>query len=214
MRLDLGNSVHCADATFGELADVVIDPSTRHVTHLVVQPHHRHDLARLIPIGHAHVDEDANAGIALDVTVAEINKLQPLQESEYLRLGERPPADPAWDVGIEDMSSAMPYSPLGANTLGAGMEPVELDSHVTFIYDRVPKGMVELRRESAVTSADGHHLGHVVALVVDDEERIAQIVLEHGHLWNKRKIPIPSASIDRIESDEVVLTLSSDVVTG
>lgn len=214
MRLDLGNPVHCADATFGELADFVIDPKARRVTHLVVQPHHRHDLARLLPIGQAHVDERAHAGIALDCTVTEINQLEPVQESEYLRLGDRPPADPAWDVGIEDMSPAVPYSSLGANTLGAGMEPVELDSHVTFIYDRVPKGMVELRRESAVTSADGHHLGHVVALVVDDQERIAQIVLEHGHLWNKREIPIASASIDRIESDEVVLTLSSDEVTG
>ena len=37
MRLELGARVDCADGTFGELADVVIDPTTKRVTHLVVQ---------------------------------------------------------------------------------------------------------------------------------------------------------------------------------
>ncbi len=41
MRLDLGSPVRCTDDAFGELADVVIDPETRRVTHLVVQPHQR-----------------------------------------------------------------------------------------------------------------------------------------------------------------------------
>ena len=41
MRLDLGSAVHSADGVYGELADVVIDPLTRRVTHLVVEPHKR-----------------------------------------------------------------------------------------------------------------------------------------------------------------------------
>ena len=32
----------------------------------------------------------------------------------------------------------------------------EIDSHVSMYYDRVPKGEVEVRRASAVISADGH----------------------------------------------------------
>jgi sporulation protein YlmC with PRC-barrel domain len=54
MRLQLGSVVHCPDGVYGELADVVIDPLKRQVTHLVVAPHHRHDLARLVPVEHAH----------------------------------------------------------------------------------------------------------------------------------------------------------------
>lgn len=49
-RLDLGNPVRCGNAPFGELADVVIDPTTRCVTHLVVQPHKRPDKTRIVPV--------------------------------------------------------------------------------------------------------------------------------------------------------------------
>jgi sporulation protein YlmC with PRC-barrel domain len=214
MRLDLDSPVDCVDGAFGELADVVIDPGTRRVTHLVVQEHDRHGLARLVPIGRAHIDEGPNGGVSLDCTVAEINELEPLQHSEYVRLGERPVEDPSWDVGIEGISEMPPYGSLGVGALGAGMEPVDvdIDPHVTLRYDRIPKGMVEMRRASAVTSSDGHHVGHLVGLVVDDSGQIAQLVLEHGHLWRKREIAIPYGSINRIESDEVVLTLSNDEV--
>jgi sporulation protein YlmC with PRC-barrel domain len=212
VRLDLGSPVICADGAFGELSDVVIDPSTRRVTHLVVQPHDRHDLARLLPVGRAHRDEKSNGGVSLDYTVAEINGLEPLQGSEYLRLGESPVEDPSWDVGVKEMSELQPYQSLGVNALGAGMEQVDADPHVIVTYDRVPKGMVEIRRESEVTSSDGHYVGHVVGLVVDEQAQIAQLILGHGHLWRKREIAIPIGSIERIETDEVVLTLSNDEV--
>ena len=38
MRLELGSPVNCTDGPFGELADVVVDPTKRRVTHLVVDP--------------------------------------------------------------------------------------------------------------------------------------------------------------------------------
>jgi sporulation protein YlmC with PRC-barrel domain len=213
MRLDLECPVDCADDPFGELADVVIDPRSRRVTHLVVQPHERHDLARLVPIGRAHLDLRSNGRVSLDLTVAQLNELEPLHDSEYILLGERPD-NPSWDVGVEEIS-AMPLSgSLGVNALGAGMEPIGFDPHGTLSYDRIPKGTVEIRRESEVTSSDGHHVGHVVGFVIDEQQQIAQLVVEHGHLWGKREIEIPVTSIDRIESDEVVLALSNDEVAG
>jgi hypothetical protein len=185
---------------------VVIDPNTRRLTHLVVQPHDRHDQARLIPIGHARVDERSNIGVWLDCTIAELNEREPLHASQYVRLGERP-AEPGSEIGIEDGFELPSYQSLGTSGLGAGMGPLDTDPHVTLSYDRIPSGMVELRRESEVTSSDGHNLGHVVGFVVGDQEQIAQVVLEHGHLWGKREIAIPSRSIDRIQSDEVLVTL-------
>ncbi|MGZ6639579.1 MAG: PRC-barrel domain-containing protein, partial [Solirubrobacteraceae bacterium] len=68
----------------------------------------------------------------------------------------------------------------------------------------------EIRRHSAVTSSQGDHLGHVVGVVVDPEEQIAQLVFEHGHLWGKREVAIPLATVARILTDEVVLGLSTD----
>ncbi len=211
MRVDLDSPVACVDGAFGELSDVVIDPTTRCLTHLVVQPHDRHDQARLMPIGLARFD-DERGGVALDCTTAQVNELKPLHEAEYVRLGERPIEDPDSDIGIEDGFELPPYESLGTSALGAGMERFDVDPHVTVSYDRVPKGMVEIRGQSEVTSSDGDHLGHVVALVVDGQAQIAQLILEHGHLWGKREIAIPCASIGRILSDEVVLTLGKGEV--
>jgi sporulation protein YlmC with PRC-barrel domain len=211
MRLDLDCPVTCADGPFGDLSDVIIDPGTRRVTHLVVQPHERHDRARLMPIGRAHVDE-RRGGVVLDCTVAEVNELKPLHRAEYVRLGEQPARERGSDIGIEDGFELPPYESLGMGGMGAGMEQFDVDPHVTLSYDEVPEGTVEIRRQSEVTSSDGHHAGHVVAFVLDDQQQIAQLVLEHGHLWGKKEIAIPSSSIDRLVSDQVILTESKDDV--
>jgi sporulation protein YlmC with PRC-barrel domain len=210
MRLDLDCDVTCADGPFGELSDLIIDPGSLRVTHLVVQPPEHHHLARLLPIGRARAGERAKATVTLDCTVAEINELQPIHESSYVRLSERPEQDDDSDVGIEDGFILAPTESLGAGALGA--EAIEVDPYVTTSFDRIPKGTVEIRRRSGVTSADGHHVGHVVGFVLDERDQIARLVLEHGHLWSKHELEVASGSIDRIESDEVVLTLSKDEV--
>ncbi|TMM04086.1 MAG: peptide chain release factor 2 [Actinobacteria bacterium] len=79
-------------------------------------------------------------------------------------------------------------------------------------YHRVPKGEVEIRRESPVNSSDGHHLGHVVGFVIDDQQRIEHLVLVHGHLWGKHEAAIPGSAIDRLANDELTLSLSRAAV--
>jgi sporulation protein YlmC with PRC-barrel domain len=208
MRLDLGSPVRCADDAFGELADVVIDPQTRRVTHLVVQPHHRDEQARLVPVERAQAGEASDATISLDCTVAQMNEFELVRESAYLRLGEVPVEDPGWDVGIDEALALPP--PTGMGEFGTG--GVDIDPHVMLSYDRIPMGEVEIRRASSVTSADGHHLGHVDGFVLDSEQQIAHLVLEHGHLWGRREVVIPVSAVARVDTDAVVLTLSKDEV--
>jgi sporulation protein YlmC with PRC-barrel domain len=195
---------------FGELADVVIDPETRRVTHLVVQPHQRHEQARLVPVGRARAGESSDSTISLTCTVAAMSEFELVRESAYLRLGEVPVEDPDWDVGIEQPLAIPPST--GMDTLGVA--PIDFDSHVVLSYDRVPMGEVEIRRASSVSSADGHHLGHVDGFVLDEEQEIAHLVLEHGHLWGRREVVIPASAVARVETDEVVLTLSKDAVAA
>jgi sporulation protein YlmC with PRC-barrel domain len=202
MRIEMGARVRCTDDVLGELADVVIDPTRKRVTHLVVQPHHQHGMARLVPV------ELAGAGgeqgeIALHCTVEDVYGLTPVQEFAYLRLGEFPVDDPNWDVGVSDVL-AMPY-------YEAGYGPSNITADTGVIYDRVPKGAVEIRRASSVSSADGHHLGHVDGFLVDDEQ-ITHVVLERGHLWGKRDIAIPIGAVTEVETDAITVRLSKDDV--
>ena len=156
----------------------------------------------------AQAGESSDATISLACTVAEMREFELVRESAYLRLGEVPVEDPDWDVGIEDPLALPP--PTGMGTFGAG--GVDIDPHVMLSYDRIPMGEVEIRRASGVTSADGHHLGHVDGFVLDGEQQIAHLVLEHGHLWGRREVVIPASAVARVETDEVTLTLSKDEV--
>ena len=207
MRLEIGNRVRCTDGVYGELADIVIDPLEKRVTHLVVQPEQGEGEARLVPIQLAMGRDDEQHEIELECTLDEAQGFESVHEFAYLRLGESPAEDPDWDVGVEDVL-AMPYYA----GLDEGTYPGALDSHVTMHYDRVPKGQVEVRRSSAVMSADGHSLGEVDGFVVDADEHITHFVLERGHMWGRKEVTIPIGAVAKVESDSVHVALSKDEV--
>ena len=202
MRLDLGSSVRCADAAFGRLADVVVDPAAHRVTHLVVEADDVDGRSRLVPVTLARGGEGAE--IELSCTIDEAQKLPAVDMLDYLRLGEFPVADPDWDVGISEMLALPYYQPV--DLPGAGIPDYE--QGVTIRYHRVPKGEVEIRRRSPVSSSDGHVLGHVDGFVVDDEQQISHVVLEHGHLWGRHEIAIPIGAVTAVEDDAVELSLT------
>jgi hypothetical protein len=149
MRLELESRVDCTDESFGKLVDVVIDPTSRRVTHLVVERDRDPWLARLVPVELAEAGDDASGTVALRATVEEVRRLPRVREVAYLRLDGFPVDDPDWDVGIEEVL-ALPYYP------SYDLEPAPVDYAAR--YDRIPKGEVEIRRASAVDSADRHHL--------------------------------------------------------
>lgn len=212
MRLQLGAPVSLSDGHMRELGDVVIDPSQRRVTHLVVQPSDRPDLGRLVSVARARIGHGDDSAVQLDCPAAEVDQLEPVRRAMYKRIGEAPDEDPDWGVGIEEVSSLPDDGLFAPGGIAAGMGPTDYDPRVVTSYDVVPKGEVEVRRRSVVMSAQGDHLGHVDAFVVDDDWRITKLVLEHGHLWGKREVQVPIDAVDRIGNDEVLLSVSKNEV--
>ena len=210
MRLELGSPVNCTDGPFGELADIVIDPTKRTVTHLVVEPHHDHGQARLAPIELASAQDGQPPAVTLRCSIEEADRLELVQEYAYLRIGEVPDKDPKWDIGVESVLAHPYYG--GGSAIGYETVPPDYDPHVSITYDRIPKGEVEIRRASEVTSADGHHLGHVDGFVVADDDAITHFVLERGHLWGRREVTIPINAVGHVHTDAVTLTLTKDEV--
>jgi sporulation protein YlmC with PRC-barrel domain len=212
IRLQLGKPVRCTDGVELELSDVVIDPTTRRVTHLVVEPHDRHDLARMVPVSLAMAAADPDATIGLSCSSAEVESLDRIQHAAYLRLGQFPVEDPDYEVGIEETYAMPYYGTFAPGGIDAGLGPVSYDQNAPVVWDRIPKGEVEIRRGSAVSASDGRHIGHVEGFLVDEQQQISHFVLEHGHLWGKREIVIPISAVDRIESDDVRLSITKDEV--
>jgi sporulation protein YlmC with PRC-barrel domain len=212
MRLEIGNRVRCTDGAYGELADIVIDPLEKRVTHLVVRPEQDEGQRRLVPIQLAKGEDGGQGEIELECTLGEAQGFESVHEAAYLRLGESPAEDPDWDVGVEDVLAMPYYAGLGYAGSDTGPYPDQIDPNVTLFYDRVPKGEIEVRRASAVISADGHSLGDVDGFVVDTDERITHFVLERGHLWGRKEVTIPIGAVAKIESDTVHVALSKDEV--
>jgi sporulation protein YlmC with PRC-barrel domain len=211
VRLELGEPVNCTDGPFGKLADVVIDPTKRAVTHLVVEPD-GDGKTRLVPIELASAEDGESPAIALRCSVEEAGQLDAVEETSYIRLGESPDLDPGWEIGVENVL-AQPYYYYGAvGGLGYEQMSADYDPHATVTYDRIPKGEVEVRRASDVTSSDGHHLGEVDGFLVGDDDAITHFVLERGHLWGRREVTIPINAVGQVFTDAVTLTLTKDEV--
>jgi hypothetical protein len=204
VQLNFGTTVRCGDEQVGKLADVVIDPAQRRLTHLVVLT--SDEQARLAPVELLGDDSKARKELALTCTAEEFGQLESIREFAFIRVNEFPAPDAETDVGVEDMLTMPSYE-----AAEFGDYVGELDSSVGLTYDRIPKGEAEIRRSSAIESTDGHHLGHAGGLIVDGGQ-ITHLVLDRGHLWGARHITVPIASVSEVKTDRLTLSLTKDEV--
>jgi hypothetical protein len=199
MQLSFGTSVQCQDGGFGELADVIVDPATMRLTHLITDPPGDAE-PRLIPLELAETAGDGSE-VRLGCTLAATEELATVREYRYLQSTEEPSGDEEWDLGVEHVL-AMPYDGIGLGEY----EGIEASLNVS--YDRVPKGSAELRRASSITGSDGSYLGGVLGFRTDESGQITELVLDESHFWSRREITIPIAAVESLATDTVTVRLS------
>ncbi len=209
MLLHLGSNVRCTDGAFGELADLVILPNERRVSHLVVVPTHEENEPRLVPVSLVETGPaSADDGISLSCSIADMGALPGVHEFGYVRLDQELPVDgDEWEVGIEDVLT-VPTPGYG----GWQMGPLEDEGGLSVSYDRIPKGEVEVRGATEVTASDGAFVGRLDGVAVEADGSITSLILERGHLWGRRRVEIPASAVAYFETDGVTLTLSKSEV--
>jgi sporulation protein YlmC with PRC-barrel domain len=191
----IGADVSCSDGACGKLTCVVVDPVTRTVTHLVVEPKHRLDVGRLVPLGLA----DATAGaVRLRCTRADFEKLDPAEETQFL------PGTPGYPGYDPAQMLFMPYYSTGTG-MGGNYVPL------TATFDTVPLDEVEVRRGEHVHATDGH-IGKVQGLVIDpDSHRVTHVLLQEGHLWGRKEVAIPISAVTEVD-DGIRLNITKQQV--
>lgn len=197
--LRLGQPVDALDGHFGELADIVIDPHARVVTHIVVEPRHHHYQARMVPIDLVSADGDR---IHIDLDGSRLRHLQRIVDIDYLRLTDPVTVDGNWDIGTEDVL-AMPYS------WGSTAMTSYDDTTAMIQWDRVPKGECEVRRSSAVLVDGDRCVGHVAGFVADGDH-LTGVVVERGHLGLAHHTLVPMGSVARVANDHVKLDMDAE----
>ena len=195
----IGADVSCSDGACGKVTRVVVDPVARTVTHLVVEPKHRFDVGRLVPLGLA----DATAGqIRLRCTMADFAELDPAEETRFL------PGTPGYPGYDEEQVLWMPYYSMGMG-MGGGMAGNYGPQTVT--YNTVPLDEVEVRRGEHVHATDGH-IGKVQGLVIEPKShRVTHVLLQEGHLWGRKEVAIPIGAVTGVD-DGIRLNITKQQV--
>jgi uncharacterized protein YrrD len=175
----IGAQVDATDGRCGHLSRVIFDPVADVLTHLVVEPGHHEELARLVPVDFvANVEEDV---IQLDCTKERFEQFDEAEDIQFL------PAD-ATPEGYGTHASAWPYYGLGM-PLGHHHDPM--------FVDRVPLGEVEIRRGDPVHARDGW-IGAVQGLVIDPaDHHVTHVILQEGHIWGRKQVAIPIGVANR-----------------
>jgi hypothetical protein len=80
-QFSLGAKASCTDGFCGVVSRTIVDPAAGTITHLVVEPRHRKESGRLVPVELV----DATAGeIRLRCTLAEFEGFDPAEEVEVV----------------------------------------------------------------------------------------------------------------------------------
>lgn len=198
----IGAGVSCADGACGEVTRVVINPVTRKLTHLVVEPAGRRGLGRLVPLGLV----DATGGeIQLRCTIAEFEMLDPAEETQFV------PGTKGYAAYGPEQVLSWPWLSLGGTAAVDGDSVAGVSETVT--YDTVPLGEVAVRRGDRVHATDGE-IGHVEGLVIDPRNHhVTHVLLQEGHLWGRKEVAIPISAVTRAD-DVIRLNLTKDEVRG
>jgi sporulation protein YlmC with PRC-barrel domain len=208
MTFRIGADASCTDGTCGQVSRIIVNPVTREVTHLVVDPKHRHGPGRLVPVDLV----DATTGqIRLRCPLAEFQTLRPAEETESV-----PDLDPTehaharvhkqHGVGGIVWSVRDPHAPQAPQEVTVDSVPEGE------IVDSVPEGEIEVHRELTVCATDGD-IGQVQGLVVEPGgQQVTHVLLQQGHMRGRKEVAIPIGAVTKIGTLLIHLSLTTHQV--
>jgi hypothetical protein len=183
-QFTIGARASCTDGHCGEVRRLIIDPATEMVTHLVIQPGHRQEAGRLVPV---HLVETTDGEIRLRCTRADFGKLDYAVERDMVTGPDSPRM-----VGRRSMTAA------------------ELRQE-TVLEDVIPVGEEEVGPGDQVHAVDGE-IGQVQGFLVNPgDDRVTHVLLQEGHLWGRKKVAIPISAVTGVDAG-IRLSLTKEQV--
>jgi sporulation protein YlmC with PRC-barrel domain len=194
MPFKIGADAICTDGACGQVSRIIVNPVTRQVTHLAVDPKYRRAPGRLVPVD---LMDPTTGQIRLRCTLAEFQTLRPDQEG-----GGVPDLDLTGHLG--NPSNQVRW------VLGPMHDPGDAGHGVTVDY--VPSGEVDIRRELIVCATDGE-IGQVRGLLVEPGGHcVTHVLFQEGHMRGRKEVAIPIGAVTKIGTLLVHLSLTKHQV--
>ena len=204
----LGASADCTDGHCGEVIRTILDPATRTITHLVIEPKRRGAESRLVPL---HLVDAVGGEIRLRCTLAEFEGLEPAEEVELEE-------DAGYGGGYGSAGAVQGYGDVGGMGVGGSASGMGIGMGLghrtpTVVSHAVPMGETEVERHESVHAVDGE-IGRVEGFVVDPADNtVTHVLLQEGHMWGRKEVAIPVSAIDSVDAG-IRLNLTKQQVEG
>lgn len=197
MDIRFGNTVFSRDnQKVGELREVVVDPVSRELTHLVVRQGLLFSDDRIVPMKDVAQANDQSIVLARDAEELE-EQSSPFQETSFATV-------PGTESDLpQRIWTQQPGSP---SIIPPGIRPDDLSPDPS-----IPMDDVSLLQNSPVQCADGTQVGTVQHVFVDKADRITHIVMRCVGVYDEFKL-IPLDWIRGFEDNVVVLGVEEGIV--
>ena len=209
MPFRIGTDASCTDGVCGQVSRIIVNPVTREVTHLAIDPRHQHGPGRLVPVDLV----DATTGqIRLGCTLAEFQALRPAQEAESV-----PDLDPTGHGHSDNAANQVTRTFRGwrlADGVVVAQPPGqgEPGAPQQVTVDSVPSGEVEVHRGLTVCATDDE-IGQVQGLVVEPgSHQVTHVLLQRGHMPGRKEVAIPISAVTKIGTLLIHLSLTKHQV--
>jgi sporulation protein YlmC with PRC-barrel domain len=190
--IPINAKVECTDGALGKTTNVIINPVTKKVTHIVVKDKGLPDNAtRMVPF--AKVAGATHAQISLSCSKADVAGMPPFIESHV----------------IQESVSGQAYS---SGTAYVSQYVYNNTAYDVLPEEQVPAGELAICSGMQVAASDGR-VGKLDELVLDPESGdITHLLMRKGHLWGKKDVAVPATAIGYVDSDTVHLNVDKATV--
>ncbi|MGB3716535.1 MAG: DUF1269 domain-containing protein [Candidatus Promineifilaceae bacterium] len=194
VEIPISAPVECTDGKVGISTHVIIDPTSRKITHIVVSNEEAID-ARNWLVSIDLVSESTHDLIRLSCTKDELASMDPFEDLHYVEVSHEEAGYPA-----------------DAYYLSPFVSPLRTD-YVPVAVERIPQGELAVRRGALIEASDGY-VGRLGEFLVDPESgEISHLILEEGHMWGKQEITIPLSAIDHSIENTIFLNLDKKEIS-
>ncbi len=187
----IGAKASASDGVCGEVSRLVVDPVALTVTHLVIEPKHRREPGRIVPV---HLVDTTTGQIRLNCSIAEFDKLNLAEETELVEGLD-------YGGGYGQAEAVQGYGGMGGMG-GSGMGIGMGLGHSTpvVVHDVVPLGEVDLQRGESVHALDGE-IGKVQGFLCDPgDNHVTHVLLQEGHMWGRKEVSIPISAVIGVDA--------------
>jgi hypothetical protein len=187
----IGAEASCSDGLGGKVSRLVMDPVALTITHLVIEPKHRGEPGRLVPV---HLVDTTADHLRLRCSIAEFDKLELAEETDLAEGLD-------YGGGYGQADAVQGYGGtgyMGGSGMGIGMGLGH--STPVVVHDVVPLGETDVQRGESVHALDGE-IGKVQGFLVDPgDNHVTHVLLQEGHLWGRKEVSIPISAVIGVDA--------------